>query len=142
MKKNTIVEVIAALLLVFYVHSVISIYVQLQSLKNMLAFYTPHTSLFAWGFVIVELLIVIAIFLPKTRAVGFLLSAAFAITLITTTRLTPGYPHDFGGVINVLSTNLKLVLLIVITILSLLGFGIKLRRQKVKQQISGNTVYT
>ncbi|AXY76089.1 hypothetical protein D3H65_19795 [Paraflavitalea soli] len=142
MKKNTFVEVIAALLLVFYVHSLISIYVQLQSLKNMLAFYTLHTSFFAWSFVVVELLIVIAIFLPKTRALGFILSATFAITLIITTKLTPGYPHDYGGLINVLSTNLKLTLLITITILSLLGFGLKLRKQKVKQQIPDNTVYT
>lgn len=142
MKKNTIVEVISALLLVFYVHSVISIYVQLQSLKNMLAFYTLHTSLFAWSFVIVELLIVVAIFLPKTRVVGFILSAAFAITLIITAKLTPGYPHDFGGVINVLSESIKLVLLILIMILSLLGFGIRLRKKKVKHQMPGNAIYT
>lgn len=61
----------------------------------MLAFFTQHTGLFAWSFVIVELLIVVCIFLPKTKAVGFKLSVTFAITLIVTTQPTPGYPHDF-----------------------------------------------
>jgi|GEM_PF-1343417 len=142
MKKNAIAEVVSALLLVFYVHSVISTYVQLQSLKNMLAFYALNTSLFAWGIVVVELLIAALIFGPRSRLIGFVLSAIFAITLITTIELTAGYPHDFGGVINMLSTTPKLLLLIVIAILSFLGVGLTLRKQKGKQQTPGKVIYT
>ncbi len=105
----------------------------------MLAFYTLH-SLFAWIFVIIELLIVIAIFLPKDQGAWIYIVGSIRYHFDYYYQTHAGYPHDFGGVINVLSTNLKLILLIVITILSLVGFGIKLRRQKFKQQIPGNTI--
>ncbi len=140
MKKSKLVEVISALLLLFYVHSVISIYVQLQSLKNMLAFYTVHTSLVAWSFVIIETAIVLLLFFARTRTLGFVLSTLFAIALMVATQLTPGYPHDYGGLFNIISTKLKWALLALITVLSLAG--VVLGYSKTKPSLPPTTVYT
>lgn len=135
-------EITAALLLIFYVHSVISNYVQLQSLKNMLAFYTTQTSLVAWGIVLVELATAVLLFIPKVRTVGFSLSAVLAVSLIIMILSTSRYPHDFGGVINELPNDGRIILLGVIAIVSLAGLFLGFRKQNTGQSIPAKTIYT
>lgn len=115
-KKNAAVEVISALLLVFYLHSVISNYVQLQSLKNMLAFYTVHTTPVAWAIVLIEFVIALLLFIPRTKGAGLLLSSLFVITIAVVIFRSPHFPHDFGGLLNNIGDKQKLILGIVMLV--------------------------
>jgi hypothetical protein len=120
-KRSSIVEIIASVILIFFVHTFISSYIQLQSLKNMLAFYTLNTALVAWTMIISELIIIALIFLPRTRLVGFItaiLSMIFAGIMILR---FPHYPHDFGGIFNSIPHTQQWLLITVTAVLSLAG---------------------
>ncbi|MBO9564167.1 MAG: hypothetical protein J7621_15390 [Niastella sp.] len=134
MKKNTIVEIVSALLLVFYIHCLISNCVQLQSLKNMLTFYTVHTSLVAWMIISLEFIIALLLFIPRSRRAGLLLSSLFVIILMIVSFRWPHNPHDFGGIVNELGNKRKLILGIVVLLLSFSAFMIKYRRLSVSLQ--------
>lgn len=120
-KKKLVAEILASLLLIFFVHSFISTYIQLQGLKNMLAFYTSNRDILAWSILFVELAVILTLFVPRVRSIGFVASAIFAATAIIVIILTPHYPHDFGGIINYISNKQKLMLYGLIILISLLG---------------------
>jgi hypothetical protein len=134
MKKNTIVEIVSALLLVFYIHCLISNCVQLQSLKNMLTFYTVHTSLIAWMIISLEFIIALLLFIPRCRRAGLLISSSFVIILMIVSFRWPHNPHDFGGIVNELGDKRKFILGIVVLLLSFSAFMIKYRRLSVSLQ--------
>jgi hypothetical protein len=133
MKKNVTVEIISALLLVFYVHSVISNYVQLQSLKNMLAFYTVHTSMVAWVIVLVEFVIAVLLFIPRTKSVGLLISSVFVITIAVVIFRSPHYPHAFGGLLNHINDQQRLILGILMLIAGVIALLLKRKEVKSKR---------
>lgn len=101
-KRNMPVEIVAALLLVFLTHSVISIsvYPGFPSLKNCLAFYTTHTTSFAAILLVIEYITVILLFLPRTRIFGFILTMIITLIFAIIILVYPHYPHDFGGLFN------------------------------------------
>ena len=134
MKKNTIVEIVSALLLVFYIHSLISNCVQLQSLKNMLTFYTVRTSLVAWMILSLEFIVVLLLFIPHSRQAGLLLSSLFVTALIAVSFRWPHNPHDFGGIVNELGDKRRFILAIIVLLLSVAAFMIKYRRLSVSLQ--------
>lgn len=100
MKRKLIIEIISALFIVFFVHTAISCFIRIQSLKNLLAFYTPHITGTAWTIVLTEAVIVLLLVIRRTRTIGLLLSLLFMLGLGITVWLTPHYPHDFGGILN------------------------------------------
>lgn len=134
MKKSTIVEIVSALLLVFYIHSLISNCVQLQSLKNMLTFYTVHTTLVAWIIVFLEFAIVLLLFIPRSRRAGLLLSSLFVIVLMIVSFRWPHNPHDFGGIVNEMGDKRRFILGLVVLLMSFAAFMIKYRRLSVSLQ--------
>jgi hypothetical protein len=99
-KRNLIAEIIASLLMIFFVHTLISTYVNLQSLKNMLPFYTSHKNAVAWTIVSTEAMIILLLFFPKTRLIGLavvLLVSLFAGYIVIQFSYNP---HHFGGILN------------------------------------------
>jgi len=95
-----VVEIITALLIVFFVHSAIDNYFRLQSLKNLLIFYTVNVDAIAWLILLTETAIALLLLFQRTRTAGLLASLAFFITLTLIVALTPHSPHNFGGVLN------------------------------------------
>lgn len=135
-RRNLFVEIIAALLLLFFVHSVISNYIQLQSLKNLLAFYTRNTATVAWLMITAETMIALLLFLPKTRKLGFIAVLLAALFTGYLQLSKPYYPHDFGGIINYLAKNQQYGLYSLLILLSLTGLLFTVIRKKPKPELS------
>lgn len=142
--KNIYIEIIASLLLVFWVHMLVSNFIQLQSLKNLLAFYTFNTALVAWLILIAKTIVIALIFFQRTRLPGFfaaLLLISFAGIVIIR---YPHYPHNFGGFFNNISRSQQWILIISISILSVVGIitTVLQGRQFRKHADTTNIVYT
>jgi len=143
-KHNLSIEIITALLLIFFVHSCISTYIQLQSLRNLLNFYTIYTKASAWTIVIWEAVTVLLLFIHKTRLVGFLSTITFSITAIWVIIHWPHYPHDFGGIFNSITRSQKWALLLFLILLPTLGILLIIFKSKHKSQSNSdhNIVFT
>jgi uncharacterized membrane protein len=100
MKRKTIVEIITILFLVFFIHNVINNYVGLQSLKNLLGFYTRNFIIVAWTIIVIETINVVLLIVPGTRTLGLLMTSLLMLALAITVWITPYFPHDFGGILN------------------------------------------
>jgi hypothetical protein len=142
-RRNIYVEIIASLLLIFFVHTLISSYIQLQSLKNLLAFYTINTTTVAWLMIITELVITVLLFIPRTRMLGFifvLLSSIFALYIIFK---RPHLPHDFGGIMNALSRKQQPVFYSLLLALPIIGVIISFKEKATKpSRESQQVIYT
>lgn len=131
-KRNVYIELIASVLLVFYIHTLISSYIQLQSLKNLLAFYTKYTTNVAWVMIISEFIISVLLFIPRTRHLGFifvLLFSGFGFSVVVTHS---HYPHDFGGILNYRSPRQHLIFYSLLFILALSGLILRWRSSRSK----------
>lgn len=131
-KRLQLPEIISLLLLVFFVHTSVAIYIQFQSLIHMLVFYTNHTTVFAWIIFITNIIIAILLFIPRTRFIGLISAAFFAISGIITMVLTPHNPHDFGGVINELPTKQRYILYSIIALIAIINIFLTLQKAKLK----------
>ena len=141
-KKNLIVEIVAATLLIFFVHTFISSFIQLQSLKNLLAFYTKYTTETAWLMIASELLLSILLFMPRLRKWGLILVIPFAILGFYIVITHYRYPNDFGGILNVLSSTQQLVLYCLLFVLALSGLLSRFRKQKTKIEEKASVAFT
>lgn len=141
-KRKFIFEIIAGLLLAFFVYTLISSYIQLQSLKNLLAFYTKYTSEVAWMMIISELIISIILFVPRTRYIGLILVMLYSSYGFYIVITHFHYPHDFGGVLNRISTTQQLVLFCLLFVLALFGIISRLRKSRSIADSEPSVVYT
>jgi hypothetical protein len=142
--KNIYNEMIVVILLIFWVHTLVSNFIQLQSLKNLLAFYTLNMALVAWLILIAKTIVIALIFFQRTRLPGFfaaLLLIFFAGIVIIR---YPHYPHNFGGFFNNISRSQQWILITSISILSVIGIitTVLQGRQFRKQANTTNVVYT
>lgn len=143
--ENIYTEIIASLLLIFFVHTLVSSFIQLQSVKNMLAFYTRNNTLLAWLIIIAEAIVAVLIFFPRTRLTGF--TAAWVVISFAGAAilLYPHYPHDFGGLFNTITRKQKWILIASVIILSTAGITIKVLKQRQLRRDTDSThhiVYT
>lgn len=141
-KRKLIVEVIAAILLVFFVHTLISSYIQLQSLKNLLAFYTKYTTEVAWMMILSELVISVLLFTPRIRHLGLIFVTLYSVFGFYIVITHFHYPHDFGGVLNRISTSQQLVLFCLLFVLALFGLISRLRKSRSKTDSEPSIVFT
>jgi len=130
MKRKTIVEIITILFLVFFIHNVINNYVGLQSLKNLLGFYTRNFILVAWTILVIEIVNVVLLIIPGTRTLGLLITSLLMLALAITVWFTPHFPHDFGGVLNDRSGSEIIFFAIFGVILALVGALLNLKTIK------------
>lgn len=139
-KRNLPVEIIASLLLVFFVHSIISNYIQLQSLKNLLAFYTRNTTTVAWLVILAETIIAALLFMPRTRVIGFVCVLIAALYTGYVQFSHPHFPHDFGGIINSLARKQRYALYGLLCLLSITGVVLSVLKRKTKPERSQEQV--
>lgn len=135
-KRNLLVEIIAALLLIFLTHSVmsISVYPGFPSLKNCLAFYTRNTSSIALLIILAEAIIAALLFIPRTRVVGLITVLIAALFAGYFQFRTPHYPHDFGGIINKLTRTQQYMFYGLLCFLSLAGLVLSAYKRKPKAE--------
>lgn len=133
-KRNILIEIISSLLLIFFVHSVISNYVSMQSLKNLLAFYTRYTAEAAWAIIITEAIIAILLLIPAVRGIGFAAVIVVALFAIYTVLKTPYFPHDFGGILNSLHSNQQICFYCLLAVLSITGLWLLLKGMTFKSK--------
>lgn len=128
--RNIYAEIIASLLLIFFVHTLVSSFIQLQSVKNMLAFYTRNTTFVAWLIIILETIVTALIFFPRTRLMGFIAAILIISCAGIAIVIYPHYPHDFGGIFNNITHNQKWIIIGLTASLSLIGISSYLLRKK------------
>jgi uncharacterized membrane protein YphA (DoxX/SURF4 family) len=143
MKRKTILEIISALLILFFLHSSISNYIRLQSLKNLLGFYTIDTTGIAWTIVVVESIIALLLFIPRTRLVGLVAVLFFTLYAGYTVARTPHFPHNFGGILDNLSSWQHILIYGLLTSLAIAGIGLTIRKPRTKvPRASDQVVFT
>jgi hypothetical protein len=136
MKRTMLIEIISSLLLCFYFFTAINSFFQLQSLKNLLAFYTLHTSAVAWTLVIAETCVAALLFFRKTRATGFIAALAMLVYAGWMIKTYPRFPHDFGGLFNFLKTKQELYLITLLSSLCIIALALILVRRKPEEKVA------
>ena len=133
-KQKLFADIFSSLLLIFFIHTTISTYVNFSTLESLLGFYTSHTLTVAWIIIIVEFLISLLLLIPQTRTVGLVLSILFALTAIFTIVRTPHYPHDFGGMLNDISRTQKFLAYGCIILVAILGIILSFKKATSQNQ--------
>jgi len=128
MKKKTIVEVIASLLVFLFVYAALSKLLEPGKFRYQLAqspFLTRIAWFVVWAIPLGELLISIALIIKRTRTAGLYLSL-FLMLLFTgyifmMLRYSPYLPCSCGGILSSMSWRQHFVFNLAFTALSLLG---------------------
>lgn len=118
---KVLVEIISSLFIVVFAHSAISSFIRIQSLKNLLVFYTQDVSLVAWCIICIEILIVTLLVIPKFRNFGFSMVLFTTLSFAATLWFAPRRPHDFEGILDYLTRGEQWILVVVIVVLSVIG---------------------
>jgi hypothetical protein len=132
MKKNTIVEVISALLVFLFIYAALSKLLDFDKFRYQISqspFITRISPVVVWAIPMSELLISVALLVRRTRAAG--LYAAFFLMLLFTgyifimLRYSPYLPCSCGGVLSGMSWKQHFGFNLVFTGLSLAGIVIQ-----------------
>jgi hypothetical protein len=139
-KRTTIVEIISGLLLIFFVHSAISNLINTQSLKNLLAFYTQYGAVIAWTIICLEILVVVLLFMPRTRLAGFIITILLSVLAGYFVIKLPHYPHHFGGILNNFSDTQHIMFYTLLSVMSIVGLLLLLLKPKRREKASSEPV--
>lgn len=142
--KNRIlaVEILSVLLLVFFVHNGISNFVNIQSLTNLLAFYTVHTNSVAWMIVLAQAVVVILLLFPKTRIWGFGAVILVALTAGYVVIANPHVPYHFGPLVMDFSVKEHIFFYSLLILISITGILLLTSRHKLKQAEAPPVIFT
>lgn len=137
MKRNWLIEIIAALFILLFIYTATSKLIEYNGFRLVLSM-SPlignMASFIAWSLPATEILIALLLFFPRTRRKG--LWASLAIMLLFTAYLgymiyfTPTRPCNCGGVLQQMTWKQHLVFNIFFTVLAPLGLW--LNNQKTK----------
>lgn len=139
MKRNTLIEIIAALFILLFVYTATSKFFAFNQFQYTLGrspLIGKMATVVAWGLPIVELLIALLLFIPRMRRWG--LWASFGIMLFFTGYLgymiyfTPDRPCSCGGVLKQMTWKQHLVFNIGFTLLALLGLWLQRRQNRMQ----------
>ncbi|MBN9382755.1 MAG: DoxX family membrane protein [Chitinophagaceae bacterium] len=132
MKKNTIVEIIAALLVFLFIYAALSKLLDLDKFKYQLGqspFITNISWFAAWAIPLGEILVSVALLIRRTRLAGlylsFFLMLLFTGYIFMMLRYSSYLPCSCGGVLSVMSWKQHFVFNLIFTGLSLLGIAIE-----------------
>ncbi len=149
MKKNTIVEIIAALLILLFVYTGVSKFLTIDRFIHVLGespLIGKVSSLIAWVLPITELFIAGLLFIPRTRSIGlyssFILMLIFTIYLGYMLAFTPNLPCSCGGVLQQMSWPQHFIFNIFFTMLALSGIWLSRRKGRQKQDHGPTVVIT
>lgn len=139
-KRNVINTIIVSLLLIFFVHTLTDSYMRLQSLKNVLAFYTKNTASVAWMIMIVELTTALLLYIKKSKKIGFILTMLISFFAGYVLFSNPHYPHAFGGILNNLTPNQQLIVYSLLFLLSTIGLLLNLKKASKESTAEPHTI--
>jgi len=150
MKKNTIVEIISALLVFLFLYAALSKLLEFDRFKYQLSqspFITRISPMVVWVIPISEIFISVALLVRRTRLAG--LHAAFFLMLLFTgyifimLRYSPYLPCSCGGVLAGLSWKQHFVFNGVFAGLSLAGIALQnSNRDHIKNAFAGKKLNT
>jgi len=137
MKKSTIVEIIASLLILLFLYTAISKSFQIANTLYVLD-KTPILSRFsetiAWTIVSAEYVLSVLLFIPRTRKFGLygslILLVFFTIYIGYMMAFIPKLPCSCGGVISQMTWRQHLVFNICFILLALVGILLARRQAK------------
>jgi uncharacterized membrane protein YkgB len=137
-KKNKVVELASAFLILLFFYNALDAFINLQSVKNLLRI-LPFTynkyQVVAWVIVIVQFAIALLAFFPKTRLYGFSLAIVWSISIISFLLYTPKWPHEFAGVYNYLYLKQQITLSVFTIVLAIIGLVLLKYKGKKKPEI-------
>lgn len=132
MKRNTVVEIVAALFILLFVYTAMSKFFEFPRFEYTLSqspLIGDKAPLVAWALPITELLIAILLLVPRTRRLGlwasFFIMLAFTGYLVYMLYFTPDRPCSCGGVLKQMTWKQHLVFNIGFTLLALLGLWLQ-----------------
>ena len=132
MKRNTLVEIIAALFILLFVYTAMSKFFEFKSFSYVLSkspLIGDMAPVVAWGLPITELLIALLLLVPRTRRPGlwasFFIMLAFTGYLVYMIYFTPDRPCSCGGVLKQMTWKQHLVFNIGFTLLALAGLWLQ-----------------
>lgn len=143
MKKTfSFIDSLIFLLLIFFVNTVISSCINFQSLQNLLLFFssTPYPT--AIILVSLEILIIILLLIPRLQTIGLLLIIAISSFAAYTVISTPRFPHEFGGLINKLSSKYQLYLYSIMILISISCILFRIKRYRQNSIKKETAIYT
>lgn len=126
--RNTIVEIIASLFILLFAYTGINKFIAIDTLKGTLKEYPiigDMPVLIAWGLPVIELLVSVLLFIPRTKLLG--LYSAMALMISFTLYLgymlvfTPKLPCTCGGMLQQLSWTQHLIFNLLFIVLSVCG---------------------
>jgi putative oxidoreductase len=136
--KNTIIEVIAALFILLFAYTAYNKFLVLKDLRKVIKEYPligNFSELVAWGLPVTESIIVLLLFLPKTKRIGLICSlimmSAFTLYLGYMLIFTPKLPCTCGGMLQQLSWPQHLMFNLVFILLAI--WGLQLYKRKISQ---------
>lgn len=144
MKRATIIEIIAALLILLFVYTAVSKLTEQAAFIYVLKkspLVSDFASTIAWSLPTIELIIALLLMFPATRTIGLYASAivmsVFTIYIAYMMAFTPQLPCSCGGVLKQMTWNQHLVFNIFFTLLAI--WGIMLSKKNHKREMAEET---
>jgi putative oxidoreductase len=134
--RSTVLEIISALFILLFVYTALSKFFEFADFKNVLGrspLISNYNTLAAWTLPIVELIVSLMLFIPRTRILG-LISSLVLMTLFTLyigymLAFTPSLPCSCGGVLKSMTWGQHLTFNIFFTLLAATGIWISKKKQ-------------
>jgi hypothetical protein len=128
LKKETIVDIISALFILLFLYTAISKSYEIGKTQAVL-YNTPVLKNFAleaaWGIVIIEYIVSVLLFFPKTKRTGlyssFTLMLAFTIYIALMMAFSPDLPCSCGGIISKMTWTQHLIFNIIFSALAFIA---------------------
>jgi hypothetical protein len=142
MKKNTLLEIISALLVFLFMYAAVSKLIDFDTFRSQLSqspFITSISWLVVWIIPVAEILISLSLLIRRSRPAGLYLS--FFILLLFTgyifimLRYSPYLPCSCGGVLSEMTWKQHLVFNVAFTGLSLAGILIQTAKPKIVTKV-------
>jgi hypothetical protein len=149
MKRKLIIEIISSLLILLFVYTAISKFLDYTSFKQVLSkspLIGSQGAIVAIALPVTELFIAALLFMPRTKLWGlyssFALMALFTLYLGYMIAFSPNLPCSCGGVLKQMTWNQHLVFNIFFTLLAFAGIVLNRKQSKRKQEEQAQVVYT
>jgi hypothetical protein len=131
-KKTTIVEIIASLLVFLFIYAALSKLLDFNKFKYQLGqspFITNISRIVVWVIPLSEILVSVALMIKRTRVAGlylsFFLMLLFTGYIFIMLHYSPYLPCSCGGILSSMSWKQHFIFNLLFTCLSLLGFKFK-----------------
>ena len=142
MKRNTIVEIISALFILLFVYTGLNKFLEPDkfdyALKDSPIISNYHTTI-AWALPTMELIVAVALFIPKTRKWGLYgslgLMIIFTIYLSYMIAFAPNLPCSCGGVIQLMTWKQHLIFNFLFTALAFTAIRLIRKRKEREREI-------